>query len=190
MENSFVRCFIAVSLPDNVKLYLRTLQNHLKQKNLRASWPHHKRFHITLAFLGEVGLDRINALQKALDDASLDQMVFQLRIGLPGVFPNTKKARVLWAGIDDETNGMKNIHTNLYKSLGRIGLQLPRKKFVPHITLARFRQPPPRKTISELLLEQGEVSPLVFHVKEIDLYQSILHSEGAVHKKLYTSKLK
>ncbi|HCY87876.1 MAG TPA: RNA 2',3'-cyclic phosphodiesterase [Desulfobacteraceae bacterium] len=189
MKTNAIRCFIAVAVPDEVKQYLSLLQKEMKNKGIKASWADRSRFHITLAFLGDTAVDKIPRIQTAIDEAIATQKGFDLRIGPFGVFPNRKKARVIWAGVHGDTTALKLIYRNLGDSLDRAGMPVPRKKFVPHITLARIKYPPRAKIMDELFSMAPEISSLKFHVEAVELYQSILYPTGAVHKKLLESKL-
>jgi 2'-5' RNA ligase len=65
--------------------------------------------------------------------------------------------------------------------LAEAGVPAERRKFVPHVTLARFRQPPPEARLAAYLQRHSLVRLPPFPVDSFGLYSSILRSDGAEH---------
>jgi 2'-5' RNA ligase len=74
--------------------------------------------------------------------------------------------------------------------LQRVGFELERRPFKPHLTLVRLKSSRNLSKLQQFLkLEGGEVSLGSFGVQAIHLYQSILRPEGATYRKLATCAL-
>jgi len=189
MRNQTLRCFIAIALPDNVKKELAVMQSLLKSGRIRASWPAHSGFHLTLFFLGEIPWEAISDIFNIMVKVTDNTPCFPLQIGSCGVFPRPNNARVVWAGLNDETGGLKTLHRRLSSRLSLTPGQA-KQKFSPHITLARIKTPVYRGRILELLGNMPESESMSFLIRNIHFYQSRLSRSGAVHTCLFSSELR
>lgn len=102
-----------------------------------------------------------------------------------GVFPSRKRARVIWAGIGHETQALNYLFETLDNQLGAFGMEPIRKKYFPHITLARFKQPPRPYVLSALIQRYDQWCSKPFEVQGFDLFQSELTSGGPIHSRLF-----
>lgn len=190
MGNTALRCFVAVSLPDRVKQHLGKLQKGLKRQGLVAGWPAPDRFHITLAFIGDVLPERLERITRTLDHTASVCRGFDIFTFGMGVFPGVNRARVLWAGVHGDTRALADVHMTLCDGLGRAGILLSPQKFTPHITLARLKRAH-RSSVVQRILRQpsGADRGPDFHVGDIRLYRSRLYPDGVTHEKLYRAGL-
>ncbi|MBR9844372.1 MAG: hypothetical protein GYB25_14520 [Rhodobacteraceae bacterium] len=68
-----------------------------------------------------------------------------------------------------------------------VGITLPRERFRPHVTLARFRRDMIEEEAAKLgrfMAAHGDVSLPGTRIAQMGLYGSTLHPEGAVHEML------
>jgi len=118
---------------------------------LRTGWPDLRwtgqdKWHVTLAFLGEVAEDKLDQLTVRLGRAAGWHQAQQLWIGQGGAFPNQKRARVLISRIEGDQPALAAV-TALAGSVAagarRAGAPPPDegRRYRPHLTLARCRQP-------------------------------------------------
>ncbi len=189
MPDTRIRCFIAISLPDGVKQGLKRVQADLKRPNFHSGWPSPSRFHLTLAFLGDIPVKKIGPIKKAMQTAALESNGFELVINRLGVFPGIKKARIIWAGLNRESKDLQALYQNLYTKLNTAGLFFTKQRFFPHITLARLNKRSHPAILKRILKEDVFTEPAKFQVKHMDLYKSQLIRSGAIHTKLYTANL-
>ncbi len=126
---------------------------------LRVRWPELRwvgpdRWHVTLAFLGEVAEDRLDDLCVRLERAAARHGVQTLRIGRGGAFPSVGKARVLISHIEPPEpepsrpgltglTGVAGLAASVSAGARRAGAPPPDegRRYRPHLTLARSRQP-------------------------------------------------
>lgn len=184
-----IRAFIAVPLPGAVRHLLADLQFRLKKAGIKASWPQPDRFHLTLKFLGETSCDRLAQIQTVMDRFSRQYPDLILAAGSLGVFPKIKKARVIWADIKGDIRGLEQLCHELDKDLRRFGIPGQTRPFSPHITLARIKVPVSSHTLENLIQEHADRWSDPFYADSMVLYESILSAKGAMHTRLFQTKL-
>jgi 2'-5' RNA ligase len=64
---------------------------------------------------------------------------FRARISGSGVFPNEKKPRVLWLGLQTETDRLQQLAREIDEACTHFGFEAERRPFAPHLTVARVR---------------------------------------------------
>ena len=138
-----MRLFVAIAPPAAV---LDELED--KVRPLRSAWPGlrwtgREAWHLTLAFLGEVSDDTAAALGPRLERAARRHPALSLSFGPGGAFPVPDRARVLWAGIDGDRDALTALARSVAAGARRAGAAPPDegRRFRPHLTLARCRQP-------------------------------------------------
>src|SRR5439155_19862234 len=102
IEN-YLRLFIAVKIPEEVKTEIEGAQEELRRALLQARirWTKREQFHLTLRFLGNVEAERAGAVAEALRRACQGFSAFELRAEHIGSFPNWRLPRVIWAKVHD-----------------------------------------------------------------------------------------
>ena len=190
-HKAHTRAFIAVSLPDFVKAFLFELQTDLKKARIRASWPRPDTMHLTLKFLGDILPDQIPGIQKCMtESARVIKDPITLSASGIGVFPSVKNTRIVWCGTQGQTHHLEKLALQLNSSLNDcFGLPMEKKRFSPHLTLARTKQKiPPRKMIGLMQALSGRHSE-DFNISFIKLYKSKLTSSGAVHTEIFSASI-
>ncbi len=134
--------------------------------------------HLTLAFLGDVEEMRLERLARNLTQNLADKPLGALRFNEVSPFPFNARPKVI-AALAENTVWLKNLQSSCVRGVRNSGIELDRRRFVPHVTLARMNGRK-RKT--------SGLPPLFFEtqitVKEVVLYESILHPEGAEYHML------
>lgn len=176
-----MRLFVAISLPEQVRAQLL---------DLRADRLHGARavrreaLHLTLAFIGSVPEDKVAAIQEALSKVVFEP--FEIAVRGAGVFPERGAARVLWAGIR-ASEPLERLHAAVHSALAGTGCELETRDFRPHITLARFRQPPRRDQLATFLLNHEDLRISRVPVQAFHLYNSELGPDGSRYQVLHTA---
>ena len=187
-ENSHIRAFIAISLPKEIKNFLHDLQGQLRKSGIKASWPKSATMHLTLKFFGNVNISNIDAIKTCMIKAATGIPSHTLSVSGIGVFPSVKKARVIWSGTRGQTDILGKLANRLETILFEdLGIKKGNRRFSPHLTLARIKQPIFPKTMIRLLQEFKDSFSDDFFVSEIKLFQSELTSSGAVHKIIFSA---
>ncbi len=165
------RLFFALTLPDTVADQLDELCEGIP----RAHWLSDGDYHLTLSFLGEVTRSqRKEAIEVA---RTIRRPPFELQLGSVGVFPHRGQPRVLWSGVKKQ-EALFGIQRALQNELRHAGFEIERRKFPPHVTLARIQQSPPEATF-DWIGRHLSFSSAVFKVHRFHLFSSTLTSAGS-----------
>jgi 2'-5' RNA ligase len=167
------RLFIAIDPPQEVCEQLVSLCCGLPE----ARWTPINQFHLTLSFIGEVDGTTFLDIRESL--AELVQPSFDLRFKGVGFFPPRGAPRVVWAGVE-ASEPLMQLQRKITTHLRQQGIELEKRKYSPHITLARLRQTPESK-IGKYLALNNLFSSSRFPVDQFTLYSSVLGRKRASH---------
>lgn len=174
-----MRSFVAIDLPDEARDALERVQERIPVGRITDP----ENLHLTLAFLGDQPQAALEELHMQLE--TIRSVPFELRLRGLGTFGN-RDPRVIWAGVEPEP--ALSILRDKVRSAARVaGIDLPRERFRPHVTLARLgdRIEPGELEKLRLFLEKWQSFPVpAFEVEGFTLFQSMLHKDGAVHDPL------
>jgi 2'-5' RNA ligase len=140
--------------------------------------------HITLKFLGEIPEQRINTIKQALGTIVVSS--FPLSFSKLGCFPNERRPRVIWIGIDQGYEELRLLAKEVDQKLSELGFPKEKRRFSPHLTLGRVKRlnPDEKEVVSELLQNftfqtntSEEITALVFK-------KSTLTPKGAIYENL------
>jgi 2'-5' RNA ligase len=189
-----VRCFIAVELPDEVKTGLDQLQAQIKSgRQTSVKWVDPYGVHLTLKFLGNVASDRIDPITAAMEEASQGVSPFQLEVKDLGVFPNLRRVQVVWVGVGGEVDKLAKLQQRLESNLAGLGFAPERRRFTPHLTLARLRDRASleeREGLGKLIASTKFEAAYTFPVDAVSLMRSQLTREGAIYSRIGSVELK
>ncbi len=187
------RAFIPIELPEEIRKRLDQVISHLQESlaDVQVRWVPALNIHLTLKFLGDVSSANYEVLTKILQVEAAEYRPFELSIGSLGAYPNLRRPRVIWVGIE-APNELHMLQRRIDSETARLGYASEKRRFSPHLTLGRVsRNATPRdiQTISKILSED-EVGFLgVARVEAIHLYRSDLKPGGAVYTRLFTAPL-
>ena len=175
-----MRLFVAIAPPPAVLDEVEAAVAPLRPAWPRLRWTGREAWHVTLAFLGEVGEDTAGALGPRLERAAQRHPCLWLSFGAAGAFPAPRHARVLWTGIHGDRRTLEALEA-LARSVSagarRAGAPPPDegRRFRPHLTLARCRAPADVAPLVEALAGYAG-SP--WTAGEIHLIRSYLPTEA------------
>ena len=183
-----VRSFIAIELPDELKLGLTQLQSRLKLgKQPWVKWVDPYSIHLTLKFLGSIAVDRIGEITRAMEEAAQGMPPFHLEVKDLGVFPNLKRVQVAWVGISGEVDKLGQLRQGIESNLARLGFAPESRPFTPHLTLARLRDRASleeRQRFGQLIAGTKFEVVYAIEVDAISLMRSQLTREGATYSRI------
>lgn len=141
-----MRLFVALEPPADALAELEAAVAPLRPSWPELRWASMDRWHITLAFLGEVDEARVGDLHVRLGRAASRHLSQDVRIGRGGAFPSARRARVLCAHIEGDRQAMSELSAlaaSVAAAARRAGAPPPDegRRYRPHLTLARCRQP-------------------------------------------------
>ena len=165
------RLFVALALPDPVRSQLAALCGGIPG----ARWVAPENLHITLRFIGEVD----GALEADIADglSGLRAERFTLRLEGVGQFGSGRVVRSVWAGVPRHP-ALISLQRTVDHLLAREGAAPDRRRFTPHVTLARFGNANSR-TVADWLAAAGLFRTPPFDVRDVTLFESRIGRHGA-----------
>jgi len=174
------RVFCAVEIPEQVRqLALRHIVR-LREAvpDAKASWSRDANLHLTLKFLGEIPQVSVPDISTAASRAVTGLAPFSVHVEHTRVFPEHGKPRVLWIGINDLSGKLVELHTRLEDEAAQTGFAREGRRFQPHLTLARLRQPRHARTLADAH-QQIKFETVSIAVSELLVIRSELSNEGS-----------
>jgi 2'-5' RNA ligase len=191
---STLRTFIAVELSEEVRADLRGLQGHLREQVSPQSvrWVRPEIIHLTLKFLGDTPLAQVEEVKSALGMAAASARPFAFTVGGVGCFPNTRRPRVIWVGLQEHTGALRQLRDLVEDHVAQIGFPTEKRRFSPHLTLGRVHRRASKSEVREI----GEVvaTSAIGTVGEMMVYtvsylKSDLRPSGALHTTIFEVSL-
>jgi 2'-5' RNA ligase len=172
-----LRLFVAVEVPEEVRSALADAVAPIRERFPKARWVPPQNQHVTMKFLGSTYPRLVEWVTETVADVALDQPSFQTRVEGLGAFPNARRARVLWAGLDDAGEWLERLAASLDETLAR-EFTPEKRGFTPHLTVARFDPP----VTLEPLEVRYESEP--FEIDRIVLFRSHLRRPAPMYEPL------
>jgi 2'-5' RNA ligase len=138
-----MRLFVAIAPPPPVLDELDALVRPLRAGRQELRWTAREAWHVTLAFLGEVDEPAVTRLLPRLERAAHHHPSIPLAFSGAGAFPAASRANVLWSGLSGDRRALARLAESVAAGATRAGAPPPdkRRRFQPHLTLARCRIP-------------------------------------------------
>lgn len=178
-----MRLFTAIgaqSIAFDPKVSFKKVKTNLLRKEIEHRWVPVENFHCTLNFLGEVDEERVSCLVDLLQNVSLRHHDFSLKLHGMEAFPRTEMGRVIWIGVQNSRE-LRSLQEDCLSALKNAEFPFEDRPYVPHLTVARLRNP---RNLSDIL------SPLKNHdfglleVKKLSLYESKSGGSFPVYKEI------
>ncbi len=157
------RLFTGLEIPDVVALDLQIMQGGIPG----ARWLDPSHFHLTIRFVGDIEQGLARDLADVL--AGIDFKPFSLRLKGVGIFGGNKP-HSLYAGVES-SDELKRLHGLQERLTQGLGLPPESRKFMPHVTLARLRNPDLR-ALQRWVEVHSLYSTQAFDVAEFVLFSS------------------
>jgi len=135
-----VRCFVAIELSDELKREIAARTEALRKSGADAKWVRAGNLHLTLKFLGGVPEDKLPEIEAALTKAVSGHAGFTMKLKDVGVFPDRKRPRVVWVGIED-SDALAAVQKGVEAAMADVGFKPEDRPFSPHLTIGRLKSP-------------------------------------------------
>ena len=150
-----VRAFIAIPVP---KAVIQVLDDAVKNLDScigeNVGWVRTEGIHLTLKFMGNIETGIVERVLEAMSAVVSQFSPFELAISKLGVFPNPRRPRVLWSGVQGEIETLAALQSAIDGALGELGLRQEQRAFSPQLALGRVR----RDVADSLLQRIGQVT--------------------------------
>jgi len=178
-----MRLFVGVPFPVEVKNDLGKLIDDWRREKDKIGWVKKENLHLTLKFLGETPLEKLDALKGNLAASLNGPTKFPLSLSGAGAFPNLNRARVIWIGVSEGKEKLTELAQKVEEATLPLGFAAEKREFSAHLTIGRVKD----SRLSERLL--AKVSSCTFEaqgiiVSEVVLYQSELAPGGSIYTPL------
>jgi len=172
-----MRLFVALHLTAAVRERIGKFCAEMRALLPDARWVRVEGIHVTLKFIGHVDDPRVPLIRQALAAIHSPSPV-TLDFHGAGFFPNAKRAKIFWAGIDASPN-LAPLAGDIEAKLEPLGITRESRDFRPHLTLARIENPRGLAAVHANLAHAGDVKFGKLATNEMHLMQSELGRGGA-----------
>ncbi len=183
------RLFVAVKLAPDVADRICRAQAELAPLLNDIRWIKRESLHLTLKFLGHVDDGRIGAIQTAVEAAVAPLPRFDVSCRGLGAFPDIRRPRVFWAGLDG--GALPTLADATEAALEPLGFPREQRAFKPHLTIGRWREGARGGDALRRVVDEWRGRDFgAFAVDEAILFQSTLRRDGAVYTALKSFPLR
>ncbi|MCI0448487.1 MAG: RNA 2',3'-cyclic phosphodiesterase [Chlorobi bacterium] len=156
-------------IQDNVKPALR---------DYPVKWEDSDKFHLTLRFLGEIANDKISELIFVLDRRKFEFDTIKFTAKGIGFFPNQNYPNVVFVDLEEHGNNSQKLVKFIDRIILNFGVK-PDKRFVPHVTLGRFKRDKRVKIDKQIIVKVEQIG---IEMDSFYLMKSILTPKGSVYE--------
>ncbi len=190
---ALLRAFLASEIPSPIQDGIQTATNGLRRElgNDVIRWVPAYNIHLTLKFLGDVSESSLAMVKQMLTTEAAQYEVFNVQVEGFGCFPNARRPRVLWVGLQAPPT-LAALQHSVDAFAARLGYRAEERGYSPHLTIGRIRQDASSANVQKIrcAVEQTKIGVLgTIQVRAVNLFKSELHSSGSVYTKLFSAPL-
>ena len=188
-DTSGMRAFIAIELPEDVRVALQAFGVRLRERGLDAAWVKPGAMHLTLRFLGDIDEEQAAFIGLRLSRQYEGMAAPRLLARGVGAFPSLRKPSVIWAGVETLAGDLNALHQAAESCARAAGLMAQTKPFHAHLTLARLRARSDRSAFAQALapyVAPGGIPEFgqELTARNVLLFNSTLTPKGPVYRKV------
>ncbi|MFQ6132194.1 MAG: RNA 2',3'-cyclic phosphodiesterase [Armatimonadota bacterium] len=184
-----VRSFVAVLLDHALRERLADAIRELRCHRADVKWVEPGNLHLTLKFLGPVAEERLPAVEQMVGQVAAAAGAFDLTCRGLGAFPNLRRPRVVWAGVQQGAKELTELAKGLDARLQELGFQREKRPFSAHVTLGRVKSPINLHRLTEAVEGQQEADFGPMRVTAVHLMKSTLTPSGPIYAVVQESAL-
>ncbi|MFX0205641.1 MAG: RNA 2',3'-cyclic phosphodiesterase [Candidatus Hodarchaeota archaeon] len=184
-----VRSFICVEINNSEAVsQIEELISKIKFDGVRPVKSY--QLHLTLKFLGEVPEAQIKSIKQAIQ--TIEFSSFDISLEEMGCFPNLNYIRVVWIGIKEGSENLKQLAELVEEKLNPIGFPREKRRFSPHLTLGRIKKlrNADKKQLIAIIQNSKTIRIGDQVIDELILKKSTLTPKGAIYENLLVVPLK
>lgn len=168
-----MRLFLSLPVPPTA--VEPSVLTRLKNRFPDARWSPSDQWHITLKFLGETPIDKVESIAHAARGVAAAARPLTILGGPWGIFPG--QPGIFWLGAQSPSGALSELAHQLDSALVSLGFSAERRPFQAHITLARFSRP-----LLSLPSDLPSLEESRFEAGALDLMESRPHRNGSTYR--------
>jgi 2'-5' RNA ligase len=155
-----LRLFVAIPMPEAVRNEITGIQQEMQRlvSHEAVRWTKPEQFHLTLRFLGDVPVERVPALQEAVNAVCRGSQALHLRAQGAGFFPNARLPRVIWVCVNDVEGRLADLQKEIEAAVQPFAEGPSSERFAGHVTIGRVK-----------FLKRPEIEKLAAHAQAADV---------------------
>jgi 2'-5' RNA ligase len=176
-----MRLFLALNLPNETREAVYAAAAPLRDAAPGVVWVRPELLHVTLKFLGDTPEPLATRVVRVAEDVARVAPPFDVRVRGAGAFPNFRRPRVVWVGIEPAEQ-LARLAAALDAACEALGFAREQRSFAAHLTLGRVkRELGPAEGVAlertgrALALEAGVA------VRSVDVMRSELSKHGPAY---------
>ena len=175
------RIFIAVPLDPALHDAVTVVERRLESAGVVLRWIKPESLHFTLRFLGQISTAQLARARRAAREAVEAAGAFRIRLAGLGAFPSARRPQVVWVGVTDGEEKLRDLARRLDDTLARQRFPKEPRSFQPHLTLARIRDPERAPGLEAAMTSLGHVEVGEQGVSSLVVMESLLRPSGALY---------
>ena len=183
-----IRAFIALAISATAKSALAdVIQRLAVQAAAGVRWVNPAGMHLTLKFLGNVEPGLVDGIIEGMARPAAEASPFSIHLSGLGMFPNERRPRVLWAGVQGGLHPLQRLREQIEETVSPLGFPREQRPFSPHLTLGRVREPVSSGLVQRISAAVASTSlepTEPWLVDSVHLMRSILTPGGAKYSAL------
>jgi len=179
-----MRTFISIEIPEEIKDNIEKMINELKLMLTPIKWVDKKNMHITLKFLGWVEDRKIDALTGSVADMTKGFGTIKIGFSGLGVFPDERHPRVVWVGLSEGEEKVKELADRIEDELAKQGYKSEEREFSAHLTIGRIKEKIDVAPLEKLIKDNERKSFGSFVASHVSLMKSTLMRTGPIYEEV------
>ncbi|MDP6627360.1 MAG: RNA 2',3'-cyclic phosphodiesterase, partial [Methanopyri archaeon] len=127
-----VRAFIGIGL-EAITSSIEDVIKPLLATGADTKFVEPRNLHVNLKFLGDIPDERTGPLTDVLSEVAGRNTPFTLHVRSSGVFPNPRRVRVVWLGLEP-SSALSDLHEDVEQAAEGLGFRRDTRSYRPHIT--------------------------------------------------------
>ena len=173
-----LRLFVTIEVPMEVRRLVAEKVAPWRERYPRAKWVPESNQHVTMRFLGSTWPRLLEWVRGAVGEAAGGAAAFESRVDGLGAFPSVKRARVLWAGVEEPGGQLTALAERLDSALAK-EFEPETRAYSAHLTVARFEPPTQLEG-----LQEARFASEPFLVDRLILFRSHLRRPAPIYEPL------
>ncbi|SRR5579871_1754125 len=159
------RLFVGIGLSERARAACAIAADALRATGFAARYESLEKFHVTLAFLGNVDARRGSTVAPALERALEQTKAFAITLDKVAAFPHERKPRIVYLGSRNQGEDFRRLSKLTRAALSALGFSFD-DDAVAHVTIARVKE-------SRRPLPLIEFDPIELQIDGVSLFESI-----------------